>query len=258
MVALYYATGNSVPVNYEEAVKWFRLAAETGFAESQHSLGLCYANGSGVSKDTKEAVRFYRLAAEQGHAPAAYSLGHCYSNGNGVPKDDVEAMKWLHLAAVYGDERALPELKNLRRGKSPEQIAEANKRVREYLERLSPKQLTIIAAQSAINKSDKSSSESPQQHTGIKASDDLFFGAQKSVVEGKQQSIEEIKAQAEKGNAAAQFELGLRYYHGLGLQSDYREAVNWYRKAAAKGHALAQLNLGVRSEEHTSELQSRQ
>ena len=185
MVALYYATGNSIPVNYEEAVKWFRLAAEQGFAESQYSLGLCYANGTGVSKDAKEAVRFYRLAAEQGHGPAAYALGHCYSNGNGVPKDDVEAMKWLHLAAVYGDDRALPELTILKRGKSPEQIAEASKRGKEYLEKISPEQLTSVAAQLAINKGEKAESDPSTQHTGIKAFDNLFFGEDKSAVDRK-------------------------------------------------------------------------
>jgi len=192
MVGLYYATGASVPVNYEEAVKWFRVAAEQGFAESQHSLGLCYANGSGVPKDVKEAARFYRLAAEQGHGPAAYALGHCYSTGNGVPKDDVEALKWVHLAAVYGDERALPELTILRKGKSPEQIAEANKRGKEYLERLSPEQLSAISSQLAISKSAKAGSESSQLQTGTKAFDDLLFGEERSAVERKQKRFVKV------------------------------------------------------------------
>ena len=50
---------------------------------------------------------------------------------------------------------------------------------------------------------------------------------------------------AEKGDAPAQFNLGLSYANGLGVTKDEVEAVKWYRKAAEKGNAEAQLNLGV-------------
>ena len=50
----------------EEAVKWFRKAAEQGHAGGQRSLGICYAYGEGVVEDKEEAVKWYRKAAEQG------------------------------------------------------------------------------------------------------------------------------------------------------------------------------------------------
>lgn len=50
---------------------------------------------------------------------------------------------------------------------------------------------------------------------------------------------------AKKGNAWAQFNLGLCYqYNLLGRKNDYDKAVNWYIKAASQGHAMAQCNLG--------------
>jgi len=64
-------------------------------------------------------------------------------------------------------------------------------------------------------------------------------------IPAKKQSFEEIQAAAEKGNATAQFDLGLRFYHAQGLPQNYDEAAKWFKKAAAQGHALAQLNLGV-------------
>jgi hypothetical protein len=139
----------------------------------------------GVPEDNKEATRLYRLAADQGHATAAYALGLCYAKGDGVPKDDIEAMKWVSLGAVYGDEGAATRLKSLKQGKSPEQIAEASRRTREFLEQLSPSKLNAIAPQLAINKSDKGESDPATQHTGVKAFDDLFFGEDKSAVERK-------------------------------------------------------------------------
>ena len=42
----------------------------------------------------------------------------------------------------------------------------------------------------------------------------------------------------------AQFNLGLCYEKGRGVEKDTREAVKWFRKSAEQGHADAQLALG--------------
>lgn len=42
----------------------------------------------------------------------------------------------------------------------------------------------------------------------------------------------------------AWFELGERYYFGRSVRQDYRQAAEWFRKAADKGHAPAQNYLG--------------
>ena len=57
-------------------------------------------------------------------------------------------------------------------------------------------------------------------------------------------NVEEIRAKAEKGDAAAQFVLGLKYTIGDGVTKDYAEAVKWFRKGAEQGHADAQNMLG--------------
>ena len=49
---------------------------------------------------------------------------------------------------------------------------------------------------------------------------------------------------AEQGYAKAQFNLGVMYENGEGVAQDYFEAINWYRKAAEQGNAYAQCNLG--------------
>ena len=59
-----------VPLDYKEAVRWYRLAADQESAEAQSNLGTCYASGKGVPQDYAEAVRRYRLAADQGHEEA--------------------------------------------------------------------------------------------------------------------------------------------------------------------------------------------
>ena len=63
-----YSNGQDVPQSYEEAVKWFRKAAEQGHVNGQNNLGEMYYFGLGVSQSYEEAAKWYRKAAEQGHA----------------------------------------------------------------------------------------------------------------------------------------------------------------------------------------------
>jgi TPR repeat protein/membrane associated rhomboid family serine protease len=50
---------------------------------------------------------------------------------------------------------------------------------------------------------------------------------------------------AEEGDAVAQFNLGLNYYKGQGVEQNYTEAAKYFRKAAEQGHATAQCYLGL-------------
>ena len=87
----------------EEAVKWYRRAAEQGHAQAQGQLGYCYAFGEGVAEDEGEAVKWYKKAADQGGAGAQYRLGmHYHFDGQGVAKDAMEAVKWYRKAADQG------------------------------------------------------------------------------------------------------------------------------------------------------------
>ena len=45
-----------------------RKAADQGDASAQYHLGFCYINGTGVVKNEVESVKWYRKAAEQGYA----------------------------------------------------------------------------------------------------------------------------------------------------------------------------------------------
>ena len=58
-------------------------------------------------------------------------------------------------------------------------------------------------------------------------------------------SLDETRKKAEKGDAAAQFNLGVMYQNGEGVSKDNVEAVKWYRKAAEQGDDYALVNLGA-------------
>ena len=56
-------------------------------------------------------------------------------------------------------------------------------------------------------------------------------------------AFEKTKQAAEMGSVPAQAMLGMMYANGTGVQQDYKEAGEWWAKAAAGGHPLAAQNL---------------
>ena len=58
-------------------------------------------------------------------------------------------------------------------------------------------------------------------------------------------ALREWRPLAERGEALAQYNLGLLYRKGRGVPQDDVQARQWYEKAAAQGQAKAQYNLGT-------------
>jgi TPR repeat protein len=71
-----------------------RARADAGEPVAQCSLGVLYTSGQGVPKDLAEAVKWFRKAAEQNFDIAQCNLGLAYAKGEGVAKDPVEAVNW--------------------------------------------------------------------------------------------------------------------------------------------------------------------
>jgi TPR repeat protein len=57
--------------------------------------------------------------------------------------------------------------------------------------------------------------------------------------------FDEIKARAENGAAALQYQLGLYYFKGDNVAKDYVEAAHWWGKAANQDYAPAEYQLGL-------------
>ena len=79
-----YALG--VPRNIREAMKWFRLAADQGYADGQYRLGGMY-DVAQSPQNPAEAIKWYTLAAKQGHKDAQYRLGVMFDQGRGTGRD---------------------------------------------------------------------------------------------------------------------------------------------------------------------------
>ena len=200
--------------NYTEAVKWYRKAAEQGFANAQYNLGYCYAHGEGVTQDYYEAVKWYRKAAAQGFARAQCNLGACYYNGEGVTKDYAEAVKWYRKAAEKGNACAQFNL-----GLCYEFAKGVTK---DYAEAV--KWYRKAAEQGYVN---------AQYNLG-----NCYYKGN-GVTKDYAEAVKWYRKAAEQGDADAQFNLGVCYEYGQGVTKSITEAVKWYRKAAAQGDSDA-------------------
>ncbi len=74
------------------------------------------------------------LAAQTGAPDALFELGMLYATGRDVDADLVSAHKWFNLAAARGNASALTYRVELAREMSTDQVAEAQKLAREWLQ----------------------------------------------------------------------------------------------------------------------------
>jgi hypothetical protein len=76
-----------------------------------------------------------------------------------------------------------------------------------------------------------------------------FAGMDQGIAALKRQdystAAKELRPEAERGNAEAQYRVGLMYEYGKGFPLDKPQAVSWLRKAATQGHVAAQVELAV-------------
>ena len=103
-----------VEKNVDEAVQWFRKAADQDCYEGFCQLGNCYENGEGVEKDSGKAKEYYRKAAaslrpwaERGNPWAQVNYGEWLMPGFGVEKNTAEGVQWFRKSAETNNARAM-------------------------------------------------------------------------------------------------------------------------------------------------------
>lgn len=214
-------------VDRDEAVRWFRAAAEQGHSDAlrrlrelaefvagaQCTLGVIYAHGTGVPKDAVEAVQWYRKAADGEEATGQFLLGDAYAKGEGLQKDEKEALGWFSFAAMRGHTGALSRLQEI--------AAQGNR-----------------DAQCALGH---------------------VYSDGKLEVRHWGKAIEWYQRAAEGGDTvalnyledlrlwfpAAGFALGVMYSEGKGVSVDKERSLSYFSLAGARGHTEAEYNAGV-------------
>ena len=259
-----YFNGNGVFLDMEEAVKWYRAAAEQGLPEAQYRMCKCCLDGAGVQRDFTNAAKWCRKAAEAGLNEAMYDMGILYLGGTGVAPNAKSAVKWFRKGAERGYPMSLFMLGVC------------------YLEG------------TGVEKDEDEASKLQNRAIAIWR-EDASNGNASSILKlarlyrdgygvelDKEESVRWLRKGVELGNAEAQFELAMCYHNGDGVDQDQEEAaklmimasemsrdpniqyvmgryyqegwgveknpieaVKWYERASKKGLAVAKYYLGM-------------
>jgi TPR repeat protein len=102
-LGLLWSKGYDGKQSHEEALRWWREAANRGYTVSMNNVGLAYAKGQGVEPDMEQALEWWLQSAFLGNAWAMNSVGDCYETGSGVGRNYTMAMTWYQSAAENGD-----------------------------------------------------------------------------------------------------------------------------------------------------------
>jgi uncharacterized RDD family membrane protein YckC len=106
-----YEQGIGVQVDYAEAMKWYRRAADLGYGEAMYNIGMMFVRGLGRPVDYAAAMESFRKAAGRvGTGPmndlytarAMGRIGYLYEQGFSVPRDREQAISWYRKAVEAG------------------------------------------------------------------------------------------------------------------------------------------------------------
>ena len=108
-LGIMYSRGDGVKLDKKKAEELFRTAADRGDAFAQINLGILLLS----EEKFEEAFRYFALAADQGLTPGEFNFGCCYHDGTGTEVDLGKARYWFERAAAKGYERAIKALADL-------------------------------------------------------------------------------------------------------------------------------------------------
>jgi hypothetical protein len=93
--------------DYDNAIPFFRSAAERNYARAQHHMATLLESGEGFSRDLNAALNWYVKAATQGYLPSQFGAARMYYAGRGVKRDYAGALDWYKRASDQGSTEAL-------------------------------------------------------------------------------------------------------------------------------------------------------
>ena len=267
-----YAQGLGVAKDMVESVKWYRMAAEQGNLGAGSSL--CRLAELGVA----DALAYWKQKAEQGDAQAQFNLGLLYCKGCGVPKDDATAMGWWCKAADQGDVEARSYWwrkveygewhYEQQKGRQPDANARAriwemaylgNADAQSYMEQMANRGDTEAQYTLGFMYEDgvgvtKDGAEAVKwfrmaARQGIRSAESALWRMAESVPDARIY----LEQKAERGDAEAEFKLGVIYFGGFGVEKHAEIAMEWFRKATERGHTNARRFLFKMAEKHDAD-----
>ncbi len=113
-------------------IQLYQEKAREGDAEAQYQLGLLFMNGKGTIQDFEEAARWFKLAANQNHALSQYQLGLIHKTGYGLPANLEKSYMWFNISAAAGIQEAIIARDKIMLSLTPKQLKKAQEASRKW------------------------------------------------------------------------------------------------------------------------------
>lgn len=250
-----YRNGKTAADNGDKAkaLELYQLAGQRGHGAALRSMGYMYRTGNGAFKDTARAIELFRQAAANGDTNAMNTLGAMASEGEGMAADQALAVEWFMKAAAVGDYYASRNMGwRHRRGTD---VVKDGALARQFLTdaaELGNGDAQGELADVYLNGEDvpvdyalanywaRRAIESYNQHG--KAILGYLYANGYGIKADLPLAIKLWQDAADR-DEMAQFQLGLAYSKGRGVEKDLRKARNLLGSAAATGNLYARLYL---------------
>lgn len=255
-----YYYGKGIEQNYEKAVEWYSKAAEQGDMNAQCKLGYCYNSGEGVEQDKQKAFNLFSEAAEAGDSEAQFMIGACYKYGDGIEQDIGKAVQFLKLAAEQEEYHAQSMLADCYYyGEGVEQnYRKAFELYNQAVEMDYPVYVQLRLAncysngigtnqdyQKAFELYSQVYDEEGTERfiENLNSAEEDIYSSESSNMK-KEYAFNFLMSHSLFDDPTIHFLLGKCFDEGIGTVQNYKEAVNWYTKAAEQDNAKACNNLG--------------
>ena len=273
-----YQSGNGVPQDDNESLKYFKMAAERGSTYALYTIGNYYLEGNFVEQDYTKALEFFKKAADPdakvhswdnvSECAAMYRLGQMYENGEGVDKDINQAVDWYtksadlysansklsirRLMEIYYFNEELKDiaqtLKWLIRAADDDYDSEYKPHVNSLADWFLNNTIEDIVAD--IYHGSKSEAAEAFYNLGQLCDKYIYTRSSGKIkitlhveeeenIDVDSKVIKLYRIAADLGNAEAMYELGYRIY-----KKDTNKSFKWINEAAQLGNAEAMIRLG--------------
>ncbi|ORX47280.1 HCP-like protein [Piromyces finnis] len=213
-----FQEGYGVEPDQKQAISWFQSAVNQNNLYSKTHLAWCYQNAIGVPQNNKQALEWYQDANEQNHIPSRRILGWCYWYGVCVPKADRK--KALELFEGLTD----PVLN----------LTEKEKDLLMSMD---------ISFEDVSKKNKKNDDDNDENWWFGKEAEErtlsstfytqgLFLKHGIRSEKNLEQAFRYFMVAAKKNYELAQFEVGMCYYDGYGVEANPEEAKKWLNLAS--------------------------
>lgn len=212
--------------DYVAAFRNYLSAAKDGVVYAQLKVAGFYEQGRGTATDDAEAARWYQAAADRGVARAQRNLARMYETGRGVPQDDARALALYREAAAGGEASAhykVGQLTETGRGTAADPMAA----VEHYRAAAQAGEVNAQLALARLFRTDEGDVPEDAERSA------RWYG----------EAIEQLEAEASRGDAQARERLGDLYLNGRGRPANVNLALAHYGAAARSGRTGAQLKL---------------